>query len=297
MSIPFVKEIEFEYGVVQQVTPLIRRVIARNPGHFTFTGTGVYIIGQGRVAVIDPGPILDEHMAALDAALDGETVSHIFATHTHSDHSPAAAPLKARTGAVTVGYGGSGKHRTIGEIQVEAGWDQTFDPDIKARDGDVFEGEGWTLESVHTPGHTSNHLCFALQEENALFTGDHVMGWSTSVIVPPDGGVADYMASLRKLLARDETVFWPTHGPPITDPKPFVQAFIDHRMEREAQIFKSVQDGQKTIEKMVKKIYAGVDPRLHAPASLSVLAHLFQLVDEGRVNCSGEPTLDAEYTI
>ena len=294
MSIPFVRDLEVEYGTATELTPMIRRVIANNPSAFTFHGTGTYIVGRGEVAVIDPGPLDDAHIAALLQALDGETVTHILITHTHNDHSPAAAPLKAETGAPTYGFGPHGGDRH--GLKVEEGGDWNFKPDHVIGDGTVIEGPGWSFEAVHTPGHTSNHICFALRDENILFTGDHVMGWSTSVIAPPDGNMADYLASLKKLLDRDDKVYWPTHGPAITKPQPFVRAFLVHRSMREQQIKRCIGDGATTIEDLVKVIYASVDPRLHLAASRTVLAHLINMVGDGRVACEGEPDIDAVYS-
>jgi glyoxylase-like metal-dependent hydrolase (beta-lactamase superfamily II) len=296
MGIPFVRDIEFNYGRVDRVSPMIRRVIARNPGPFTYTGTGVYIIGQGQVAVIDPGPLIDEHVEALLKALGGETVSHILVTHTHNDHSPAAAPLKAATGAKTYAYGPHGSGIEEGP-KVEEGGDMAFRPDVEIRHGDMIEGASWTIECVHTPGHTSNHMCFALREEKALFTGDHVMGWSTSVIAPPDGNMKAYMRSLRLLLDRDDEIFWPTHGPPITDPKPFVEAFIRHREAREAQIMQCLDQGITTIPDMVARMYQDVDRRLHPAAARSVLAHMIHMVDAGHVRTADgrPPALGSRY--
>jgi len=291
VEIPYVREIEFEYGEADQVTPLIRRVVANNPSAFTYTGTGTYIIGQGEVAVIDPGPMIDEHVEALLRALEGETVTHILITHTHSDHSPAAAPLKELTGAKTYGYGPHGGG------QGEEDGDMDFVPDVEVRHGDIIEGNGWTMECVHTPGHTSNHICFALKEENALFTGDHVMGWSTSIVSPPDGNMFDYMNSLRLLLGRDDEVYWPTHGAPIRAPKPFVKSFIAHREEREAQIIEQIKAGHHHIKEMVPIIYAAVDKRLYPAAARSVYAHILGMVEDGRLTADGEATLDAAYRL
>ena len=302
-NIPFVREIEFEYGAVDQVSPLIRRVVANNPGAFTFTGTGSYIVGRGEVAVIDPGPALPGHVDAILAALAGETVTHQIITHTHLDHSPAARLLGDATGAPTYGYGphGSGRMAAVGEDAVEAvveeGGDHDFTPDVTLRDGDVIEGAGWSLTAVHTPGHTSNHLCFALAGEGALFSGDHVMGWSTTVISPPDGNMADYFASLRKLLGRDDTIFWPTHGPPIRDPKPFVRAFIAHREDRERQILDCLERGVGDIPRMVEAMYANVDRGLYPAAARSVLAHLVHMVGDGRVACDGPPGENIAYRV
>ncbi|MBE09520.1 MAG: MBL fold metallo-hydrolase [Rhodospirillaceae bacterium] len=295
MSIPFVRDVEFEYGVVDQVSPLIRRVICNNPGGFTFHGTGTYIIGQGEVAVIDPGPLDDDHIAALERAVQGETVTHILITHTHRDHSPAAAPFKKLTGAPTYGYGPHGGDR--GGPKVEEGGDYEFVPDHVIKDGDVIEGKGWTFEAIHTPGHTSNHICFALREENAIFTGDHVMGWSTSVISPPDGNMSDYMSSLRKILTREEEIYWPTHGPAITGPKAHVEAFITHRSGREDAILECIRDGRNTIPAMVEVMYADVDKRLHRAAGRSVFAHLLHMAETGRVTADGKPSPESAYTV
>lgn len=282
MAIPFVKEIDFEYGRVDQVSPLIRRVIAQNPGAFTYTGTGVYIIGKGTVAVIDPGPMQDEHFEALKRALDGETISHVVVTHSHMDHSPLAHPLAEWAGCKVYAKGPA--IPTESEVRMEAGDDLTFRPDETIADGWTAEGPGWTLEAIETPGHTSNHLCYALKEENALFSGDHIMGWSTTVISPPDGDMGDYLASLEKVRDRGFTTIWPTHGPPVTeDPSGFIQAYIDHRKAREAAILDRLAAGDDTIPEMVKTIYAAVDKKLHPAACHSVLGHVMQMVKDGRV--------------
>jgi glyoxylase-like metal-dependent hydrolase (beta-lactamase superfamily II) len=299
VDIPFRRDIAVEYGVATSVTPLIRRVVARNPSPFTFKGTGTYVVGHGQVAVIDPGPDIAEHVEALLGALGGESITHILITHTHLDHSPAAAAVKRATGARTYGFGPHGSGRAedrsgVGGVTEEGG-DHAFVPDVAMREGDAAEGPGWRLEAVHTPGHTSNHLCFALAEERALFTGDHVMGWSTSVIAPPDGDMAAYMRSLAKLLGRDDALFWPTHGPPIPDPKPFVQAFIDHRRERAEAILARLAAGDATIPAIVDQVYLGLDPRLKGAAGRSVLAHLIELVETGKVASDGPPTLQARY--
>ncbi|MDZ4382065.1 MAG: MBL fold metallo-hydrolase [Parvibaculum sp.] len=299
VQIPYVREIEFEYGACERVSPLIRRVVANNPSAFTYKGTGTYIIGEGDVAVIDPGPLLDAHLDALLRALEGETVSLILITHTHSDHSPAAKPLKALTGAQTCGFGphGSGQNRAFDDVQVEEDGDMDFVPDVELRHGDIVEGDGWTVECVYTPGHTSNHMCFALKEEKALFTGDHVMGWSTSIVSPPDGNMEQYMASLRLLLTRDDEIYWPTHGPAITEPKPFVRSFIEHREDRERQIVEQLAAGRTRIQDMVPIMYAAVDKRLYPAAARSVLAHMEHLVARGIVRSEGRPSLSSEYRL
>lgn len=305
VEIPFRRELEFEYGRVDVISPPgaavpVRRVIARNPSAFTFHGTGTYIVGRGRVAVIDPGPELEEHVEALAAAVEGEEVSHILVTHTHRDHSPATRPFKAKVGAGAVyGYGPHGVGRGRGGEQVEEGGDMEFAPEIVVRDGDVIEGDGWSFECVHTPGHTSNHVCFALREERLLFSGDHVMGWSTSVISPPDGDMREYLASLEKLLDRGDVRYWPTHGPCIDDPLVHVRAFIAHRREREAQILACLGEGAQRIADMVPRMYVGLAPGLMPAAARSVFAAIIALVEEGRVVTAegGEASLDSVYRL
>lgn len=286
MAIPFIRTLEAPYEASVKLSPLVSRVLAQNPGPFTFKGTGVYIVGQTDVAVIDPGPIIPGHLDALKRALEGKNVTHILVTHTHNDHSPAAQPLKEWTGAKTYAYGPHGSGKAEDGVKVEEGGDMAFVPDVRVKDGDVIKGNGFTFECVYTPGHTSNHMCFALREEKALFTGDHIMGWSTTVVTPPDGDMAQYMASVRKLLARDDEILYPTHGAPVSDPKPFLEAYLDHRLDRERQILACIKDGVATIPDMVARMYADVDKRLHLAASRSVLAHLIQLTDEGRVKLS-----------
>jgi len=231
--IPYVREFDFEYGRCDQVSPMIRRVIANNPGPFTFTGTGTFIVGRGEVAVIDPGPDDPAHLEAILAAVAGETVSHILITHHHMDHSPLAGALKAATGAQIWGCAvASQADAADSTIKTEAGADIGFQPDISVCDGAVIAGKGWTIEAIPTPGHTSNHICFALKEENALFSGDHIMGWSTTVITPPDGDMTAYFDSLDKIRARGFETLWPTHGPPVREVDAFIGAYIAHRRQR-----------------------------------------------------------------
>lgn len=294
-KIPFVRDMDFTYEEAQQVSPLIRRLVANNPGPFTFRGTGVYIIGHGEVAIIDPGPANAEHLKALRHAVRDERVTHIFVTHRHNDHSPAAHPLAKATGAKVYASMIPPRRSECDELRLEAGDDQLFQPDIDVKDGDRFEGPGWTIEAVATPGHTANHTAYALLEENALFPGDHIMGWSTTVIGPPDGDMSAYLASLAKVRDREFATLWPTHGPPISDPRPFVQAYLDHRMEREAQVIAQLQSGKRLIKDMVVEMYADVDKRLHPAACHSVLAHMIRLVELGQVVCEGPPCVDSEY--
>ncbi len=296
-NIPFTFEYDFEYTKLERLTPLIRRITARNPSGFTFQGTGTYVIGNGDVAVIDPGPMVDEHIEALKTSLAGETVTHILITHTHEDHSPAAAPLKVYWDTETYGYGAHGAGRIEKGIPVQEGGDMDFIPDNLLRHGDCVSGNGWTLEAIYTPGHTSNHLCFALAEEKALFTGDHVMGWSTSVIGPPDGNMTEYIESLKLLLDRDDEIYWPTHGTCIKDVKTYVQSFIDHRIAREEQILECLGKGISKIPEMVPVIYTETDPRMFGAAGHSVLAAMVRLVDVGKVVCEGEPSLSSGYQL
>ena len=312
----FVFEFEPMYGEMIDVSPLLRRLVCKNPSKFTFHGTGTYVIGRGDVAVVDPGPRDDDHIDALIRALDGETVRHILITHTHGDHSPAAHALHEATGAPILGFGphpegsvGEGEDKdddedddedSGGEPSAEArepsieedpefqrkhAPDVDFDPDTALAHGDVVEGPGYTVEVLHTPGHISNHLCFALREENAVLSGDHVMGWSTTIIPPPDGDVAAYLESLQVLLDRphDERLY-PTHGAPVEDHHTFVQALLDHRLAREAGIIGQLQDGPKSARDIVKVLYADVRKELHKPAARSVLSHLRKLHDESKVD-------------
>lgn len=314
MSIPFVMPPQPIYGEVQQVAPLVRRVTAKNPSKFTATGTGTYIIGSGEVAVIDPGPAIGSHREALAAALQGETVTAILVTHCHSDHSPLAAWLRERTGAPTVCFGphvvdphwvddDDAPHEKDPdepepeEEHGEEGHDLAFEPGRRVADGDLAaSGDGWTIRAVHTPGHTSNHTCYLLEEQRALFSGDHIMGWSTSVITPPDGDMRAYLASLAKVQALAPATLWPTHGAPVTDVQPFVEAFVAHRLAREASILAAVRGGEAFIPDIVKRLYVGVSEKLYRAAGRSVLAHLLKLVDDGAVTFEGsQPGVKTPY--
>lgn len=298
MGIPYVREIEFEYGKVEQVSPLIRRVIANNPGPFTYVGTGVYIVGKGEVAVIDPGPHDEEHFKALKAALDGETITHVLVTHGHSDHSPLAMPLAEWAGCKTYAKN-CGVPTAKGELG--SADDLGFMPDVMVGDGDSFSGPGWTLDVIETPGHTCNHLCFGLREENACFSGDHIMGWSTTVVAPPDGDMGDYMRSLEKVRAMGFETLWPTHGSPIEGKgfvDEFIQAYAAHRRAREAAILDQLATGQTSIPAMVEVMYADVNKALHPAAAMSVLGHMIELVKQGRVKASSdEPTVRTQFEL
>ena len=292
MSLTFNRDLEITYGAVDELSPLIRRVVANNPGPFTFLGTGTYIVGHGEVAVIDPGPLDDAHLGALLGALEGETVTHILVTHTHADHSPGAAMLAERTGAATYGFGPhpEGDRAEVvhtpavaeGEPQREA-YDAAFVPDVVTAHGDTIHGTGWSIEAVHTPGHLANHLCYALRRERVLFSGDHVMAWSTSVISPPGGDLRAFLSSCSLLLDRNDVRYWPTHGPAVDDPQDYVRAIIAHRHERSAQIVERLRVDAATVPEIVASLYAGLNEKLVKAAGRSVLAHLEALAKDGAV--------------
>jgi hydroxyacylglutathione hydrolase len=288
------------YGRAVAVAPGIERITAPNPGPFTFHGTNSYIVGTSSVAVIDPGPENEAHWQALTAALAGRRVTHIFVTHTHRDHSPLARRLKAETGAPTVGEGPHRPARPLrdGEINPFAeSADSAFVPDIALRDGETIAGDGWSLTGVPTPGHTANHAAFALEGSGILFSGDHVMAWSTSIVAPPDGAMADYMASLDRLIARGDRLLLPGHGGPVKDPPVFLRALKTHRRMRERAILERIRAGDGRIADMVKAIYRETDPKLHGAAALSVLAHIEDLVERGQIAADGPPSLAARYRL
>jgi glyoxylase-like metal-dependent hydrolase (beta-lactamase superfamily II) len=299
--IPYVRQFDFTYGHRDQVSPLIQRVIADNPGPFTFTGTGTYIVGRdmpgASVAVIDPGPEDEAHLHALLRAVKGRMVSHVLVTHTHRDHAPLARPFAEAVGGAPILAALPPARTTHVSAALDEDDDADFAPDVSLTGGEMIEGDGWTIEAMATPGHASNHMAFVLRDENALFSGDHVMGWSTTVVAPPDGDMAAYMDSLERVLARGFSTIWPTHGPAITQVAPFLKAYRDHRLEREAQILARLAAGDATIADMVPVLYAAVDQRLWPAASLSVLSHLIKLVKEERVSADPEPTMAARYRL
>lgn len=296
-SIPFKREFEFEYGVCERLSDRVRRIVAPNPGPFTYTGTGVYIIGNADVAVLDPGPVRDDHRDALNKALQGERVSHVFVTHHHLDHSPMAPVMAKEYDCHVHGHPPAIQIPSGGEVRMEAGDDVGFKPDVEIQDEQVFKGPDWTIKALHTPGHTSNHMCYALEEENILFSGDHVMAWSTSVVSPPDGDMGDYIEQLERIRAMKFDRLWPTHGPAVDNPEEFLTAYIQHRLERERQILAEMNAGQTRIKAMVSSMYADVDKRLHPAAAHSVLAHMIHLVKKGVVTTTGTPGLDNEYRL
>ncbi|HET9616724.1 MAG TPA: MBL fold metallo-hydrolase [Pseudolabrys sp.] len=299
-DIPFNKKLDLAPDTVDEPVPGVRRVMANNPGPFTFKGTLSYIVGRGKVAIVDPGPDDAAHIGALLDAVRGETVTHIFVTHTHRDHSPAVPAVKAATGATVYA---EGPHRAarplhIGEHNpLDSSGDRDFRPDVQLKDGEVVEGDGWAIEAVTTPGHTANHMSFALKDRGILFAGDHVMGWATSIVAPPDGAMSDYMASLDKLARRGEDLYFSGHGPAIPDAKRFVNYYILHRKAREASILHRLGKGAADIPSIVRAIYIGIDPRLTGAAGLSVLAHMEDLVTRGLVETDGAPAIDGIYRL
>ena len=294
--IPFVRQMAFDYGRPDAVSPLIRRVVANNPGPFTFLGTGTYIVGHGEVAVIDPGPPDHGHLAALLRATRGERIAAILVTHDHADHASLAAALAQASGGPIIGCQPHPDRQDAAPGSEEA-VDRLYRPARVPADGEAIAGPGWTLRAVATPGHTSNHICFALEEENALFSGDHVMGWSTTVVIPPDGDMTDYYASLRKVMAGGYGALWPTHGPPVTAVAPFLAAYLDHRRRREGQILAILARGPARIDAIVAEAYAGLDPRLVKAASASVLAHLLHLARMGQVVGEGGAGMQSAFAL
>lgn len=299
-DIPFDKSFSLAPDQVAELAPGVRAIVADNPGPFTFKGTISYIVGRDQVAIIDPGPDDPAHVAALLDAVRGETVSHIFVTHTHRDHSPAAAKIKAATGAPVLAQGPHRLARPLhtGEMRrLDASADLDFRPDTALADGEVVTGRGWTLQAVATPGHTANHMAFAFKEADLLFAGDHVMAWSTTIVAPPDGAMTDYMASLHKLARRGEALYLPGHGAPVRDAPRYVQYLIRHRQAREASILHRLGKGEADIPTIVRAVYIGLDPRLVGAAALSVLAHLEELVARGAVMTDGPPSIAGTYRL
>jgi glyoxylase-like metal-dependent hydrolase (beta-lactamase superfamily II) len=299
-DIPFNRDFALKPGLVDQVRPGVRRILCDNPSPFTFTGTVSYIVGRGKVGIIDPGPDNEAHAAALLKAVSGETVTHILVTHTHRDHSPNTARIKAATGATVYAEGPHRASRPRFESEKhnpESGADREFRPDIAVHDGDTIEGSGWMLQAVATPGHTANHLAFAWPDRQLSFVGDHVMGWSTSIVAPPDGSMIDYMASLERLTGRDEDLYFSGHGPEIPEGRRYVRFLVRHRHAREASILHRLAKGAADIPTIVRAIYIGIDPRLTGAAGYSVLAHLEDLVGRGIVATDGDPVIGGTYRL
>ncbi len=300
-DIPFDRDFDVPPGRVEQVAPLVRRIVAPNPGPFTFTGTCTYIVGEGEVAIIDPGPDLPAHVDALLDAVKNEKVAQIVITHTHRDHSPAAKAIQAATGAKTFG---EGPHRAARPIQIDektrldSSGDMDFRPDVRVKDGEIIQGKGYALETVLTPGHTMNHTAYALKGTDILFSGDHVMAWSTSIVAPPDGEMHAYMNSLRKLKQRPETVYFPGHGPAVKNAPAFVDRYIAHRDARETAILRTLERGETDIPSLVRAIYIGLNPKLAGAAALMTFAQLEDLVARKRVVAdNGAPSLASRFRL
>ncbi len=304
---PFNRSPEARHGAAETLEPSVRRVTCANAGPMTFTGTQTYLVGAGEVAVIDPGPGDAAHLAAIEAALEpGERISCILVTHTHVDHSPGAAALKARTGAPVLAFGAHGAGVTERMAALAAsgahlgggeGADAAFAPDRTLADGETVEGAGWALTALHTPGHLSNHLSFALEGTGAVFSGDHVMGWATTMVSPPDGDMTAFMASLARMAARSDRVFYPGHGHAVEDPAGMIAHQTAHRRAREAQILAALAGGPADVAALTREIYSDVDPRLHPAAARNVFSHLIGLVEEGRVAHSGRLSPEAAFRI
>jgi glyoxylase-like metal-dependent hydrolase (beta-lactamase superfamily II) len=296
--IPFNRSFSFEYGHAHRLSPLVQRVVARNPGRFTWTGTGTMLVGDAHdVAVIDPGPDCEDHLAALEAAIGGRRLTHVLVTHNHLDHSGVSRRLADMFDAPLCGRRGVSVPNDTGAARVEAGDDEDFAPDIEVHDGWQASGESWTLTAVHTPGHTAEHFCYSLEEERTLFCGDHVMAWSTSVVTPPDGHMGSYIDSLTRVRDMDFTRLIPTHGPHLDNPRAFIDAYIGHRLRRRDEIVTQLQRGTHTVRGLVDRLYHEIVPALRPAAALSVWAHLIQLVEEGVAIADPPASLSSRYIL
>ena len=275
------KKFKANYDAIETVDNNVKRLLAKNPSPFTYYGTGTYIIGREELAIIDPGPLVKTHIEKLLKIIKKASKVKLLITHTHADHSPAAMVIKENIECTTFGHGPYKRKKF--DTNFEEGHDLTFKPDVYLNDGDIVKGKDWTIRAIHTPGHTSNHMCYGLEENKILFTGDHVMGWATTVIVPPDGNMTFYLESLKKILNYKYEVFYPTHGGPIIKPKQFVKALIAHRLMRQTQITNELSKNETTIKEMVSKFYKTTDKRLWPAAEKSILANLLSLKDKGVV--------------
>ena len=284
----------FAYGVPRELAPGVVRLVANNPGPFTFKGTNTYLIGNDELVLIDPGPEDQAHLTAILAAIGGRKLSHIVITHTHRDHTDGLPALLAATGAKTAGFGRRARDRGTKQVSPSGSEyvDQDFIPDVPLADGSRLAGNGWSLTALHTPGHAPDHLCLALDGTKVLFSGDHVMGWNTSVIAPPEGSMSDYMVSLERLGQRSDELYFPGHGGQVAEPQRLVKAFLLHRRMREQAILDCIRSGTNTVRKVVPAIYRDLNPKLVNAASLSVLAHVEHLIARGLVECEGPPSVD-----
>ena len=281
------------YGEIEEISPLIRRITAPNPSLYTFKGTGTYIIGRGDVAVIDPGPNMTTHHDAIITELGDEKITHILVTHNHKDHSPCARPLASSSGAKI--YAFDVGNQLYSAEEVEEGLDKDFFPDVILKNNDEIKSNNWTIDVVHTPGHLSNHICFGLREEKALFTGDHVMGWSTTLISPPDGSMQDYYNSLNMMMTRDDKIYYPTHGLPIENPLSFIKNTLEHRLSRDQEIMHALEGQRYSIKDLVGIVYPDLNKNLHDAARRTILAHLIRLVALGELESDGQPSESSIY--
>ena len=281
------------YGEIEEISPLIRRITAPNPSLYTFKGTGTYIIGRGDVAVIDPGPNMSTHHDAIITELGDEKITHILVTHNHKDHSPCARPLASSSGAKI--YAFDVGNQLYSTEEVEEGLDKDFFPDVILKNNDEIRSNNWTIDVVHTPGHLSNHICFGLREEKALFTGDHVMGWSTTLISPPDGSMQDYYNSLNMMMTRDDKIYYPTHGLPIENPLSFIKNTLEHRLSRDQEIMHALEGQRYSIKDLVGIVYPDLSKNLHDAARRTILAHLIRLVALGELESDGQPSESSIY--
>jgi len=299
-AIGFDRSMDFDYGVASEMAPGVRRLVARNPGPLTFKGTNTYLVGRRDVAVIDPGPNDPIHRRAIIAAAGRGRITHILLTHTHRDHSAGIAALQAETGAITVGFTGGDERRAaaVKHAEARAFLETGFTPNIRLDDGETLKGSDWALKAIHTPGHAPDHLCFDLEGSDVLFSGDHVMGWNTSVIAPPEGRMSDYLVSLEKLIqpgAKTHEIYLAGHGEIVREPARLVRSFLVHRRMREAAIRDCVQEGLDKVNAITDRVYKGISPAVLSAARLSVLAHLEHLVERGLLSCDGEPSLHRQF--
>jgi glyoxylase-like metal-dependent hydrolase (beta-lactamase superfamily II) len=291
-ALPLRTTMNFAYGEPRELAPGVVRIVANNPNHFTFKGTNAYLVGTRTLALIDPGPEDPAHLAAILAATGPRRISHVVITHTHRDHTDGLPALLAATGAKTAGFGRRAVNRGTKRTSPSGGEfvDQDFIPDIPLKDGERLEGDGWAMTALHTPGHAPDHLCFALEGTKILFSGDHVMGWNTSVVAPPEGNMGAYIRSLQRLTERNDGVYYPGHGGQVEDPQRLVKAYLLHRRMREQAILDCIRDGTNTVRAIVPVVYRGLDPKLLNAASLSVLAHVEHLIERGLVRYDSPPS-------